>query len=183
MNQALKKAELQKDRSIIAGIIQDKSLVYTKLRDYQQALSYAKGAWKISQDKSINLLSRLANCYADVDSAAQAKELYAAIIRVGDYKNKFLIFKHLSVLSAKEHNDSLSRLYSDSAYECMECIYTQQLNRKAAYYNNILQLEEEKVLKEKERARIIYINWCIITLVIIVVIISVAVYYNIRYRN
>ena len=183
MNKALNEAELHKDSSIIAGIIQDKSLIYTKQNDYQQALLCAKEAWKLSAVKSLNLISRLANCYADADSADQATELYNVIIKNGDYEHQYIAFKNLSVLAAKEHKDSLSRLYSDSAYECMEAIYNQQLKTKAAYYNDVIQLEEDKLQKERENANKKLINWCLVMLFIIALVIGFATYNNIRYRN
>ena len=182
MDIALQKAEMQKDSGILAGIIQNKSLIYTKQKDYQQALSYAKEAWRMSPSKSINIASCVAGCYADVDSVAKSKELYAAIINVGNYEQKYFAYKHLSILVAKEHNDSLSRLFSDSAYECMEAIYKQQQKTKAAYYNDVIQLEEDKLQKEKEKANIKLINWCVIMLIIIVLVIAFATYNNIRYR-
>lgn len=70
LDMALQKVQIQKDSIITAGVIQDKSLVYSKQKDYQQALLCAKEAWKLSAVKSLNLVSRLANCYADVDSTA-----------------------------------------------------------------------------------------------------------------
>ena len=182
MDIALKKAEMQKDSSIISGVMQDKSLVYSKIKDYQSALFYAKEAWRLSPNKNINLASRLARCYAAVDSAKQARELYAAIVDMGNSKHKYLAYKDMAVISIKEHKDSLSLLYSDSAFECMEAIYKQQLKTKAAYYNDVIQLEEDKLQKEKEKAKIKLINWCVIMLIIIVLVIGFATYNNIRYR-
>ena len=183
LDMALQKAQIQKDSNIIAGVIQNKSLVYTKQKDYQQALLYAKEAWKLSAVKSLNLVSRLANCYADADSAAQATELYNVIIKNGDYEHQYIAFKNLSVMAAKEHNDSLAQLYSDSAYECMEAIYNQQLKTKAAYYNDVILLEEDKLQKERENANIKLINWCVVMFFIIALVIGFAIYNNIRYRN
>lgn len=183
MNKAFQEAELQKDSSLIAGIMQDKSLVYTKLKDCQQALSYAKEAWRISPDRNISLVSRLANCYAAADSAEQSKDLYIAIIKVASYEHKYIAYKHLSVIEAKEHNDSMSMLYLDSAYECMEAIYAQQLKTKAAYFNNVLQLEEDKLQKEQEINKKKQIIWFSFMLITVIVTISLSVLYNIRYRN
>ena len=108
MDTALEKATLLNDSSMTGEIMQDKSLVYTKLKDYQQALSLAKSAWKMSPTKKINLVSRLASCYADADSAHQARELYATILRVGENERKYIVYKNLSLLAAKEHDISLS---------------------------------------------------------------------------
>ena len=182
MDIALQKAQQHNDTIMISEVVQDKSLVYTRLKNYKQALSYAKEAWIISPNKSINLASRLANSFADADSVAQARDLYKAIINIGDYKHKYIAYKHLSVLSAKEHKDSLSQLYSDSAYECMEAIYTQSLKTKAAYYNDIIQLEEDKLRQEKEIAHRKLINWIIFMLIVVVVISCIYVYNIIRYR-
>ena len=182
MDIALQKAQQLNDTNMIALVMQEKSLVYTRLKDYKQALSYAKEAWRISPNKSINLASRLANSFADADSSVQARDLYKAIINIGDYKHKYIAYKYLSVLSAKEHKDSLSQLCSDSAYECMEAIYTQSLKTKAAYYNDIIQLEEDKLQQEKEIAHRKLLNWIIFMLIVVVVISCIYVYKIIRYR-
>jgi hypothetical protein len=182
MDIALQKAQQLNDTNMIALVIQEKSLVYTRLKDYKQALSYAKEAWRISPNKSINLASRLANSFADADSSVQARDLYKAIINIGDYEHKYIAFKHLSVLLAKEHKDSLSQLCSDSAYECMEAIYTRSLKTKAAYYNDVIQLEEDKLQQEKEIAQRKLLNWIIFMLIVVVVITSIYVYKIIRYK-
>ena len=183
LDMALQKVQIQKDSIITAGVIQDKSLVYSKQKDYQQALLCAKEAWKLSAVKSLNLVSRLANCYADVDSAAQATELYNVIIKNGNYEHQYIAFKKLSVLAAKEHKDSLSQLYSDSAYECMESIYEQSLRTKSDYYNSIILLEEENLQKEKDKNKQQFWILIIIMFFLISVIIAVFAYNNIRYRN
>ena len=183
MDMALGKATLLNDSSMTGEIMQDKSLVYTKLKDYQQALSLAKDAWRMSPSKKINLVSRLASCYADADSADQARELYATILRVGENERKYIAYKNLSLLAAKEHDISLFQLYSDSAYECMEAIYKQSLKTKAAYYNDIIQLEEEKLQKERESARKRLINLCILVLFVVALVIASSVYIHIRYRT
>ncbi|MBR6047853.1 MAG: hypothetical protein IKP44_07180 [Bacteroidaceae bacterium] len=183
MEMALEKATLLNDSSVMGGILQDKSLVYSKLKDYQQALSLAKDAWRMSPSKSINLASRLASCYADADSAHQARELYATILRVGENERKYIAYKNLSLLAAKEHDLSLFQLYSDSAYECMEAIYKQSLKTKAAYYNDIIQLEEEKLQKERESARKRLINLCILVLFVVALVIASSVYIHIRYKT
>ena len=182
INIAYEKAQEFNDSNLISGVIQDKSLVYTKIKDYQQALSLAKSAWRISPNKNLNLASRLANCYADADSANQASELYAAIIDMDNPKHKYLAYKDMAVMSIKEHKDSQGILYTDSAFECMEAIYKQQLKTKAAYYNDVIQLEEDKLQREIEKANNKLINWCVIMLIIIVLVIGFATYNNIRYR-
>ena len=183
MDMALEKATLLNDSSVMGGILQDKSLVYSKQKDYQQALSLAKDAWRISPSKSINLASRLASCYADADSADQARELYTAIVRVGENERKYLAYKNLSLLAAKERNDSLSRSYSDSAYECMEATYKQLLETKAAYYNDIIQLERENLQKEREIAHKRLVNLFILMLFVVALIIASSIYLHIRYRT
>ena len=183
MDTALGKATLLNDSSMTGEIMQDKSLVYTKLKDYQQALSLAKSAWKISPVKKINLVSRLASCYADADSAHQARELYTTIVRVGDNKRKYLAYKDLSILSAKEHDLSHFQLYSDSAYECMETIYKQSLKTKAAYYNDIIQLERENLQKEREISHKRVMNLCYLMLLVVAAIIASSVYIHIRYKT
>ncbi|MBO7067628.1 MAG: hypothetical protein J6W52_02965 [Bacteroidaceae bacterium] len=182
LDMALEKAATLNDSNIIGMIMQDMSLVYSKQKDYRQALWYAKEAWRVSPAKSINLAACLANHYADADSVSQARELYGAIVKTGDDKHKYLAYRDLSALAAKEHNEPLSRLYSDSAYDCMDAIYTQQLRAKANYYNDIIQLEEEKLQQEKVILHKKLINWFLVMLFIVAVIISFFIYYNIRYR-
>jgi hypothetical protein len=183
MDMALNEAHRLNDSSLVSMVMQEKSLVYSKKKDYQRALLLAKEAWRLSSNKSISLVSRLANCYAAADSAEQSKDLYIAIIKVASYEHKYLAYKHLSVIEAKEHNDSLSMLYLDSAYECMEAIYAQQLKTKAAYFNNVLQLEEDKLQKEQEINKKKQIIWFSFMLITVIVTISLSVLYNIRYRN
>ena len=183
INIAYEKAQEFNDSNLISGVIQDKSLVYTKIKDYQQALSLAKSAWRISQNKNLNLASRLANCYADADSANQASELYAAIIDMGNPKHKYLAYKDMAVMSIKGHKDSQGILYTDSAFECMEAIYKQQLKTKAAYYIDIIQLEEEKMQQEKDIAHKNLLNWIIFMLIVVLVISCIYVYNIIRYRT
>ena len=182
MDIALKNASMFNDSSMIGEIMQEKSLVYTKAKDYQKALSLAKKAWELSPSKSINLVSCLAGCFADADSAAQSKELYAAIIKVANHEHKYIAYKHLSVLAAKEQNEPLSMLYSDSAYECMEAIYSQQLRTKAAYYNDIILLEEKKIQQEREISSKRLINLLLVMLFVVAATISFFIYNNIRYK-
>ena len=135
MDMAIENSREYNDSSMIGEIMQDKSLVYTKVKDYQNALSLAKEAWMISPIKSLNLAFCLAKCYANTDSAIQARNLYAAINNIGNYEHKYLAYRDLSVLLAKEYDDSLLQAYSDSAYNCMESIYKRKGNQqKETYY-------------------------------------------------
>ena len=147
MDLALEEAMATGDSTLIGAVLQDKSLLYTKLDDYSQALSMAKMAWDISPARNINLATRLASCYADADSARQARELYAAITRVGDYGQKYLAYKDLATLAAKDNDKTSFIAYSDSSYKYMEEMYKQILKTKSDYYQDLIRLE-----KEKERA-------------------------------
>ena len=46
MDIALEEATSVGDSNMVGGVLQEKSLVYTKLKDYPQALSLAKAAWE-----------------------------------------------------------------------------------------------------------------------------------------
>ncbi|MCR5851680.1 MAG: hypothetical protein K6G92_13405 [Bacteroidaceae bacterium] len=182
MDIALEEATTVGDSNMVGGVLQEKSLVYTKLKDYPQALSLAKAAWEKSLVKDVNLASRLADCYADADSARQARELYSAIIRTGNYKHQYLAYKNLAILAAKDNDASLSLAYSDSSYECMEAIYTQALKVKSEYYQDLIRLEKENRQKETEILhKRIYILCCLM-LLIIVVMTGVYIYNNVRNR-
>lgn len=183
MDLAIEKARTFNDSCIIGEIMQEKSLVYTKSKDYQKALLLAKEAWVRYPIKSLNLILCLAGCYADADSAAQAKDLYAVIINSGNFEQKYLAYRNMSVLAAKEHDDSSFLSYLDSAYGCMESVYKQQLKTKADYYNEVIKLGKDKVQKEKEINQKTLINWFFVMLVIVVLIIGLAIYNNISNRN
>lgn len=180
MDMALEEADMQGDSSLIADILQDKSLVYTKLDDYNQALSLAKAAWEMSPEKNLNLASRLASCYADADSARQARELYSAIIRIGDYERQYLAYRSLAILSAKDNDAPSFQAYSDSSYECMMKMYKQALKVKSDYYQDLIRLEKENRQKEVE----IYHKRNVITfsfmLLIVVIVTGVYIYNNVR---
>ena len=182
MDMALDKASLHTDSNMIGAIMQEKSLVYSQQKDYQRALSFAKDAWKMSTSKSVNLAFCLANCYFNADSIAKARDLYTMLFNVGNYEQRYLAYKDLAILSAKEYGDTLFQIYTDSAFECMEAIYIQSLKTKAAYYNDIIQLEEDKLQQEKEIAHRKLINWIIFMLIVVVVISCIYVYNIIRYR-
>ena len=182
MDLAFQEALQLNDSSMISRVMQDMSLVHSRIKDYQQALSLAKEAWRMSPATSLSLAFCLASCYSDADSIAMARDLYTMLFNVGNYEQRYLAFKDLAGLSAKEHGDSLFQIYSDSAFECMEAIYKQQLRTKAAYYNDVIQLEEEKVQREKEKANKKLINWFVVMLIVVGVIIGLAIYNNIRYR-
>ena len=183
MDMAINNARELKDSSLIGEVLQEKSLVYTKAGDYQNALSLAKEAWMQSPVKSLNLVFCLANCYSDADSVVQARNLYASIINIGDNEHKYVAYRDMSVMRAKEYRDTLIQIYLDSAYECMESIYKQQLRTKAAYYNDVLKLEEDRLQKEQEINRKRQIIWYSVMIIIFIAAISLSALYNIRYRN
>ena len=182
MDMALDKASLHTDSNMIGAIMQEKSLVYFQQQDYQRALSFAKDAWRISPVKSPSLAFCLASCYSNADSITKARDLYMMLFKTGNYEQRYLAYKDLAVLSAKEHGDSLFQTYSDSAFECMEAIYKQQMKTKAAYYNDVIQLEEDKLQREIEKANNKLINWFVVMFVIIALVIGFATYNNIRFR-
>lgn len=180
MDLALEEAKAAGDSGLVGDVLQDKSMVYTKQKDYGQALNSVKAAWDISPSKNINLASRLASCYADADSAQQARELYAAVIRVGNYGHRYLAYKNLAILSVKENDDSSFQTYSDSAYECMEAMYTQSLKTKSDYFQDLIRLEKENRQQEAEIFHKRIFILCSLMLLAIVVMAGILVYINIR---
>lgn len=180
MDMALDEANMTGDSTLIGAVLQGKSLLYTKRDDYHQALSLVKAAWDISPAKNINLATRLASCYADVDSAQQARELYAAVVRIGDYGHRYIAYKDLATLSAKENDLSALQAYSDSAYECMEGMYKQALQTKADYYQDLIRLERENRQQEAEIYHKRMFILCCLMLLIVLVMTGIYVYINIR---
>ena len=180
MDMALGEANVAGDSSLIGAVLQNKSLLYTKQDDYPQALSLAKAACETSPAMTMNLASRLASCYADADSVLQAQELYAAIIRIGDYKHRYLAYKDLATLSAKTNNALSFLAYSDSAYECMEAMYKQLLQTKSDYFQDLIRLEKENRQKEAEIFRKRLFILCCLMLLIVVVMSGIYIYINIR---
>ena len=180
MDIALAEAMATGDSTLIGAVFQDKSLLYTKLDDYPQALSLVKAAWDISPEKNINLASRLADCYADADSALQARELYAAIIRIGNYEQKYLAYKNLASLSARDKDETSFLAYSDSAYECMEAMYMQILKTKSDYYQDLIRLEKENRQQEAEIYHKRIFILCSLLLLTVVVMIGVYIYINVK---
>lgn len=182
MDLALEEATQAGDSTLIGAVLQDKSVLYTKMDDYPQALSLIQAAWELAPVKNINLASRLASCYADVDSVQQARNLYAAIVRIGDYGHRYIAYKDLATLSAKENDIAAFLAYSDSSYECMEGMYKQVLQTKADYYQDLIRLERENRLQEAEIYHKKILILCSLLLLAVVVMAGVLVYINIRNR-
>ena len=180
MDMALEEAGEVGDSTLIGAVLQDKSLLYTKLDDYSQALSMAKMAWDISPARNINLATRLASCYADADSARQARELYAAITRVGDYGQKYLAYKNLATLAAKDNDKTSFIAYSDSSYKYMEEMYKQILKTKSDYCQDLIRLEKENRQQEAEIYHKRIFILCSLLLLTVVVMIGVYIYINVR---
>ena len=180
MDMALDEAKAADDSTLIGAVLQGKSLLYTKRDDYHQALSLVKVAWDISPAKSINLATRLASCYAGADSAQQARELYAVIVRIGNYGKQYLAYKNLATLAAKDNDASAFMAYSDSAYACMEAMYTQALQTKSDYFQDLIRLEKENRRQEAEIYHKRMFILCCLMLLTVVVMIGIYVYINIR---
>ena len=180
MDMALEEASVAGDSSLIGAVLQDKALLYTQQKDYSQALSLAKAACETSPAMTLNLATCLASCYADADSVPQAQELYAAIIHIGDYKHRYIAYKDLATLSAKTNDASSFQAYSDSAYKCMEEMYTQALKVKSEYYQDLIRLEKENRQKEAEIFHKRLFILCCLMLLIVVVMTSVYIYNNVR---
>ena len=180
MDMAFEEANKMGDSTLIGAVLQDKSILYTKLDDYQQALSMVKAAWDISPAKNINLASRLASCYADADSAQQARELYDQTIPIGDYGQRYLAYKNLATLAAKDNNETSFIAYSDSSYECMKEMYKQILKTKSDYYQDLIRLEKENRQQEAEIYHKRIFILCSLLLLVIAVMAGILVYINIR---
>lgn len=168
-DKALEEARSASDSITIGAVWQQKSLIYYKLKDYQQALACAKAAWETFPEKELNLVSCLANCYAEADSFRQARELYLAITNVGSNGQKYLAYQSLSRMSAKEHDAASSLTYLDSAYECMERAYIDLQETKGAYYQDLIRQERENRLQqERIFRRNLLLLLCLMLLTIIV---------------
>ena len=183
MDMALREANMASDSSLIGAVLQEKSLLYTKLDDYPQALTLVKTAWETSPVKTLNLASRLARCYADADSAQQARELYAAIVSTGNYEHRYIAYKDLATLSAKIGDETSFLAYSDSAYECMEAMYKQLLQTKSDYYQDLIRLEKENRQQEAEIYHKRILILCSLMLLIIVVMTGAYIYNNVRNKT
>ena len=177
---ALEEARLLGDSVMIGESMQDKSLIYSKLKDYPQALACAKAAWEAIPEKDLNLVSRLANCYAEADSFRQARELFLTIIDVGSNGQKYLAYQSLSRMSAKEHDAASSLAYLDSAYECMERMYIDLQETKGAYYQDLIQQERENRLQQEKVFHGKLLLLSILMLLVILAMSSVYVYINIK---
>lgn len=183
MSLALEEARQMGDSSMISSVMQDLSLVYREKKDYQKALSLAKAAWEMSPAKSLNLVSCLANSYADADSIRQARELYATITAIGSHGQKYLAYQHLAGFSLEEHDIAMARTYSDSAVTSMEAIYKQSLEEKAAYYHDVIQLEEDNLRQEKELLRKTFLILCCLLLLAAMVMTGAYLFIYIRNRD
>ena len=177
---ALEEARLLGDSVMIGESMQDKSLIYSKLKDYPQALACAKAAWEAIPEKDLNLVSRLANCYAEADSFRQARELYSLIIPIEDSHRRYLAYQSLSRMSAKEHDAASSLAYLDSAYECMERMYIDLQETKGAYYQDLIQQERENRLQQEKVFHGKLLLLSILMLLVILAMSSVYVYINIK---
>ncbi len=177
---ALEEARAAGDSNTIGAVWQQKSLIYSKLKDYPQALACAKAAWEAIPEKDLNLVSRLANCYAEADSFRQARELYSLIIPIEDSHRRYLAYQSLSRMSAKEHDAASSLAYLDSAYECMERMYIDLQETKGAYYQDLIQQEQENRQQQEKVFHGKLMLMFILMLLIILVVIGVSIFVDMR---
>ena len=182
MTSALAEARQAGDSSITSFVLQDLSLVYREKKDCQKALSLAKEAWEMSPAKSLNLVSCLANSYADADSIRQAKELYATITAVGSHGQKYMAYQDLAKFAMQSRNLTSAQTYTDSAYHYLEAIYKQSLEEKGAYYRDVVRLEGDNLRQEKEILHKRFLLLCCLLLLATTVIAGAYIYLSARNR-
>ena len=120
------------EKVALSDAYQDLSNHYGEKGDWKLALVYAKKASKASSSLSRDLMLALA--YINNDSTVLARSILNSIPKTIPTSDKYTYFYFCHLLAMKEKEYDKAVAMSDSAFNILEQIYSEQLSAKQSYY-------------------------------------------------
>lgn len=140
---AQKIAKRSGNNVLVAAVAQDLSNIFGDLGEKDSCLYYARQAYDLQHGKVFSCQLALASAYMAVDSLEQA----LAILKVATPKtaeDRYSMFYFQSQAAMKSSDYKMTKVFGDSAYQCLEEMYQTALRAKTSYYTSLLRKENEK---------------------------------------
>lgn len=139
----LPKALSLKDSVVLADVYQDLANSYLYLGYRDSSLCYAQKAYELQPIKNVSCRLMLADAYQEAGSVRQSLALLEDV-RPMLSTEKYVRFQICSQASIKMQDYEKAKMYIDSAYSCIECMYAEAEKSKANYYSSVLKKEKQK---------------------------------------
>lgn len=175
--EAISLARLSNDSACISDAFQDMaSILFERKRNRGKALYYSKKSLEYSATADVHKKLNLAWAYIDADSIQKGEETLNTI-KAKSPMNFYTTFYLRHIAALKSHNYSRAIKFSDSAYNYIEQMYSNELSNKEKYYNALVNTRYEKGISE---GRAEHRMWIIILISISSLLIIGLIIYNYR---
>ena len=168
------------EKVALSDAYQDLSNHYGEKGDWKLALVYAKKASKASSSLSRDLMLALA--YINNDSTVLARSILNSIPKTIPTSDKYTYFYFCHLLAMKEKEYDKAVAMSDSAFNILEQIYSEQLSAKQSYYQSMVE-KDNKASKAEAAAEMRMTVIIIGSLSVLVIIVSIIWHYRERVRH
>lgn len=147
----------------------------------EEALKYVReGIIMGDSVPAITSQMTLAETYMACDSLSQAKDiLYMLLEKKTAPLTRYIIFRNLTGMAVKAHDDDSLFVYIDSAYTCMEQRYLHALHVKDEYYQANI---EKELQKEKIQYEATLHKWILGAIILFLVLLFLFTYHVVRNR-
>ena len=162
------------DSELLSDVFQDFAQIYEVKGDISTSLFYAKKAWENSTHKSSSLIWSLARKYYLADSISEAKTLLTDLLQMqSNSASKYVAYKTLADIKAKELDNKDIATYTDSACLYIEKMYQEAMSENVEYGKESFQMQIEKERLSRKSQRNIFL----IVIIIFVLLFTLLLFY------
>lgn len=165
---AMKMAVETRDSSVIADVCLDMSNILRGNKEFSEALTYSKKAYRLSRNPSNEVYINLSWAYLNMDSLDICERILPKIqtnIMSDLYTRNYL--QHL--LSIKKHDYRKAIIYADSAYSIIERMYGDEMKNKVQYFAKWSASQyEENLLRSRTRFQLAFSIVLILSTLIVI---------------
>lgn len=143
MQEALHLSTVLKDSTLISSSYQDLSVLYNFCGQRDSCLCTIRKACDYQSQPNISCRQALADALLSNDLIDEAEDELSKLNPTSDIGRYSKLYKQ-HILSIKKKNEAQAVLFADSAYLCLERMYSKELDAKSKYYQNVIHETQKK---------------------------------------
>lgn len=171
MQEALHLSTVLNDSTLISSSYQDLSVLYNFCGQRDSCLCTIRKACDYQSQPNISYRQALVDALLSNDLIDEAEDKLSKLNPTSDIGRYSKLYKQ-HILSIKKKDEAKAVLFADSAYLCLEKMYSKELDAKSEYYQNVI----HETQKKADAQRLAKNRGLIILLAVIAIVFLLYVY-------
>ena len=171
MQEALHLSTVLNDSTLISSSYQDLSVLYNFCGQRDSSLYAIRKAFHFQSHPDLSCRQALVDALLSNDLIDEAEDELSKLMPISDIGRYSKLYKQ-HIFSIKKKDEAKAVLFADSAYLCLEKMYSKELDAKSKYHQNVI----NETQKKADAQRLAKNRGFIILLAVIVIVFLLYVY-------